>query len=130
LHRSLDDAARKTISESGVVHQFITPLLEALGWPVEVKVLTKARANGRHDLPNCYKLDIANEELKIAVEVDGASHRTLAGQEQDARKTAFLESQGWTVLRFWNSQVMKNLNECAQTVTSTTLKLKAITTTS
>lgn len=32
-YRALDEATRKTTSEASVVHQFITPLLEALGWP-------------------------------------------------------------------------------------------------
>ena len=34
-YRKLDDAARKTISEAGVVHQFVGPLLTALGWPID-----------------------------------------------------------------------------------------------
>jgi predicted type IV restriction endonuclease len=33
-YRKLDDAARKTISEAGVVNQFVCPLLTALGWPI------------------------------------------------------------------------------------------------
>lgn len=32
-YRSLDEATRKITSEAGVVHQFINPLLEALGRP-------------------------------------------------------------------------------------------------
>lgn len=105
-------------------------LAEALGWPTEVVVKTGARAAGREDLPNAYKIDIALEEMRIAVEVDGASHRTLLGKEQDARKTAFLEAHGWTVLRFWNSQVLKDLAGCVQTVMSTTSRSRATTTTS
>ena len=105
-------------------------LAEALGWPTEVVVVTGARATGRDDIPNSYKIDVANEETKIAVEVDGASHRTLAGQDQDRRKTAFLEGLGWTVLRFWNSEVLKDLDACVQTVRSTTSRSSTTTTTS
>jgi hypothetical protein len=32
-YRGLSEDARKHITEAGVVHQFIDPLLEALGWP-------------------------------------------------------------------------------------------------
>ena len=105
-------------------------LAAALDWPMEVVVKTHARKLGRDDLPQCYKLDLAHEGMKIAVEVDGMSHRTLAGQEQDRRKTAFLEGLGWIVLRFWNSQVLKDLAGCVQTVTSTTSRSRATTTTS
>ena len=30
--------------------------------------------------------------------------------ERDARRTAYLESQGFTVLRFWNNDVLQNLD--------------------
>ena len=105
-------------------------LAAALGWPMEVVVTTGARALGRSDIPNCYKLDVAHEGLKIAVEVDGFSHATPTGRDQDARKTAFLQGLGWTVLRFWNSEVLKDLNACVQAVLSTTSRSSKITTTS
>ncbi len=34
-HRALDDRQRDLTSESRVVHQFIDPLVKALGWPIE-----------------------------------------------------------------------------------------------
>lgn len=105
-------------------------LAAALGWPMEVVVTTGARALGRSDIPNCYKLDVAHEGLKIAVEVDGFSHATPTGRDQDARKTAFLQGLGWTVLRFWNSEVLKDLSACVRAVLSTTSKSSATTTTS
>jgi len=49
--------------------------------------------------PSHYKIDLAQESVKLAIEIDGSSHgakRRIA----DARKTSFLESKGWTVLRF------------------------------
>ncbi len=30
--------------------------------------------------------------------------------EKDAARTAYLAGQGWTILRFWNSDVMTNLD--------------------
>ncbi|MBA9076104.1 endonuclease domain-containing protein [Rufibacter quisquiliarum] len=88
-------------------------LAAALNWPMEVAVNTGKRQAG---LPTCFKIDIANEELKIAIEVDGGSHHALAIKEQDARKTAFLESLGWKVIRFWNKEVNSNLDECVRRV--------------
>jgi very-short-patch-repair endonuclease len=31
-----------------------------------------------------------------------------AGQSYDAKRTAFLEAQGWHVMRVWNNQVLEN----------------------
>ena len=61
--------------------------------------------------------------MKIAVEVDGSSHRTKKWRFLDARKTEVLEALGWRVLRFTNEDVLTNLG-------SITSKLKEITTTS
>lgn len=55
------------------------------------------RGNG---YPTAYKIDLANEAAKVAVEIDGSSHGGAARREADAKKTSFLESKGWRVLRF------------------------------
>jgi very-short-patch-repair endonuclease len=57
-----------------------------------------------------YILDFAVTRLKLAVELDGATHSTLEERTNDARRTAFLETKGWTVLRFWNAEVYDNLD--------------------
>jgi hypothetical protein len=44
---------------------------------------------------------------KLVIEVDGSQH--LDQQEYDAERTAFLEVQGYTILRFWNGDVMNNI---------------------
>jgi len=97
-------------------------LAETLGWGIEyIEATGMPRGSG---YPPHYKIDIANVKLKIAIEVDGASHNALARKAQDKKKEEFLKSQGWFVLRFTNKEVMGNLQECVQTVMSTMLKLK------
>ena len=54
-----------------------------------------------------YFVDFACHEKKLVVEVDGSQH---AGPDQfakDAARTAFLNSNGYRVLRFWNNEVLK-----------------------
>lgn len=102
-------------------------LAEALGWPMELVVKTGMK---RGEGPGHYKLDIASLEHRVAIEVDGGSHCSLARQEQDERKQAFLEERGWRVLRFKNREVMADLEACVRTVTSTTSKSSDTTTTS
>ena len=81
-------------------------------------------------MPTHYKIDVGNTELKVAVEIDGGSHSSLARQEQDRKKDAFLRSIGWTVLRFSNAEVMDDTAACARTVLFTTSKSTGLTTTS
>ena len=50
-----------------------------------------------------YFADFACLTTKVVVEVDGGQH---AGSQHDARRDAFLRSEGFTVLRFWNNDVL------------------------
>lgn len=98
-------------------------LSQALGWPTEVIVPTRMpRGSG---YPTHYKLDVANPDEMVAVEVDGGSHCSRERRAQDRRKDEFLRALGWTVLRFWNRDVMADLGGCVRTVTSTTSKSSA-----
>lgn len=60
-----------------------------------------------------YILDLACRRGKLAVEIDGSQH---VDSEYDRARTAFLESLGWTVIRFWNSDVMANPDGVAETI--------------
>ncbi|WP_238560105.1 endonuclease domain-containing protein [Sphingomonas sp. Mn802worker] len=52
-------------------------------------------------------LDFVARLRKLAIEVDGDTH---AGNEaRDERRTAWLEEQGYDVIRFSNADVMHNL---------------------
>jgi len=72
--------------------------------------------------PTCYKLDMANRDLRVGVEVDGMSHCSLERQAQDRKKEELLQSLGWSVLRFSNEDVIRNLNACVQAVLSSISK--------
>ena len=87
-------------------------LAAALGRPTEWSVAT-GLGRGHH-----YLIDIANPETKVAVEVDGTSHQALARKASDARKDAFLISQGWLVLRVSNEQVLQNTPLAAASIAS------------
>jgi predicted nucleic acid-binding Zn ribbon protein len=72
----------------------------------------------KYKCPNHYKIDIASGVLKIAIEVDGPSHNSIKIKECDKKKEMILSSRGWKVLRFTNSQIMNELQNCVQTVMS------------
>lgn len=55
-----------------------------------------------------YFADLISHRSKLIVEVDGSQHAENA--EQDAKRTRFLEGEGYRVLRFWNNEVMGNLD--------------------
>ncbi len=61
-----------------------------------------------------YVADFCSPHYKLIIELDGLSHRNQA--QADAERTAYLVSQGYTVLRFWNRQVMEQLDIVLQQI--------------
>jgi very-short-patch-repair endonuclease len=53
-----------------------------------------------------YVADFACLEAKLIVEIDGGQH----SEAKDARRTAFLDARGFRILRFWNHDVLENLD--------------------
>jgi len=77
--------------------------------------------------PTCYKMDIGSPYLMLSIEVDGTSHQSFKVKERDRKKTALLNSFGWTVLRFSNKEVLNGLPQCIEIIESTISKLKGLT---
>ena len=48
--------------------------------------------------------DFICEQARLAVELDGGQH----DPERDAPRTRILESNGYTIIRFWNHDVLAN----------------------
>jgi len=53
-------------------------------------------------------VDLACYESRLVIEVDGGQHAERS--KEDAARTAWLEDHGFRVLRFWNNEVMENLD--------------------
>ncbi|WP_394658960.1 endonuclease domain-containing protein [uncultured Novosphingobium sp.] len=52
--------------------------------------------------------DFVSREYRLVIEVDGGHHAHAV--DDDQKRTRFLEKQGYTVIRFWNAEVMDSLN--------------------
>lgn len=63
-----------------------------------------------------YVADFLSYSARLIVEVDGSQH----GEERsahDLERTAWLESHGFRVLRFWNNEVLGNLEGVVRRIT-------------
>ncbi len=64
----------------------------------------------RKQHPFCqYVIDFYCPSIKLAIELDGGQHNSEEGKLKDSERTAFLEQHGIHVLRFWNNELMSNL---------------------
>jgi len=57
-----------------------------------------------------YIVDFVSLEKKIVVEVDGGQHNEPGNMEKDEQRTTWLENEGYHVIRFWNSDVLLNID--------------------
>jgi very-short-patch-repair endonuclease len=51
--------------------------------------------------------DFVSRGAKLVIEVDGATHGE--SERADAARTRFIERRGYRVIRFWNNDVMGNI---------------------
>ena len=57
-----------------------------------------------------YIVDFLCEDKKIIIEIDGGQHNEELNIQSDKNRTRYLENNGYKVLRFWNDEVMKNID--------------------
>ncbi len=72
------------------------------------------RTNFRRQQPiGPFIVDFVSQEHRLIVEADGGQH---ADSVADASRTAFLESEGYRVMRFWNNDIVTNLDGVAHVI--------------
>ena len=72
--------------------------------------LRAARLNGlkfrrQHPIPP-YIVDFYCDARKLVVELDGSQH----GEEVDRERSRFLEAQGLIILRYWDNEVLQQMD--------------------
>ncbi|WJR80148.1 DUF559 domain-containing protein [Bradyrhizobium sp. NP1] len=59
-------------------------------------------------------VDFASRRAKLVIELDGGQHDLQ--QAQDEARTRLIEAAGYRVLRFWNNDVLANLEGVLDTI--------------
>ena len=91
----------------------------------ELKLWNELRAHRlmglgfRRQLPIAgFIVDFACPERRLIVEVDGSQHARHPKAAEDILRDNKLRELGWTVLRFWNDDVLRDIdNVCMHIVT-------------
>ncbi len=61
----------------------------------------------------CYVLDFVCVEQRLVVEIDGGQHLDSA---RDIERDAMLKDAGFRVLRFWNNQVLREMDAVLEAI--------------
>ena len=89
--------------------------------PAEIKLwayLRGGRLKGvkfrRQHAIGYYVPDFCSIKPKLIIELDGSQH--LEQDEYDTERTAFFKSKGYRVLRFWNNDVLNDVNSVLKVI--------------
>lgn len=58
-----------------------------------------------------YIVDFACPEHKLIIEIDGSQHADDAAIHYDQQRTETLQQNGWTIIRFWNDDVLHQIDD-------------------
>jgi very-short-patch-repair endonuclease len=91
-----------------------------LRWRLRHRIPTPGTHFRRQVRIGRYIADFACHSVRIVIEVDGSQH---GGSAADEERTKALEENGYRVLRYWNNDVLSNIDSVLEHI------LSAITTT-
>ncbi|HEX5960391.1 MAG TPA: endonuclease domain-containing protein [Rhodanobacteraceae bacterium] len=95
----------RTLGAAKTLRQTVTEAEQELWYRLRGGRLDGMKFRRQHPVPP-YIVDFYCMEARLVVELDGSQH----GADVDARRTATLEGQGLLVLRFWDNQVLADID--------------------
>ena len=63
-----------------------------------------------------YFADFACLEIGLVIELDGSQHMQPAEHSRDATRTAVLAAHGFEVIRFWDNDVLRDVDAVLQSI--------------
>lgn len=92
------------------------PKAEGLLW-WKLRELNRHRFHFRRQVPiRRYFADFAEHSARIAIELDGSQHGTNEHHERDVVRDRVLSQAGYLVLRFWNDEVLHDLDRVVEVI--------------
>jgi very-short-patch-repair endonuclease len=95
------------------LRQSMTDAEHTLWYRLRNRQLQGCKFRRQHDI-GPYIADFVCAEAMLVVELDGGQHAEQV--VYDTRRTAYLQSQGYRVLRFWDNDVLKDIESVLEVV--------------
>jgi very-short-patch-repair endonuclease len=103
----------KTFGHAKQLHRNMTPAEVRLWARLRAHRLEGIHFRNQHAIGN-YVVDFCAPRKKLIIELDGSQHMEKEGY--DKKRTEYLESKGYTVLRFWNNDVMNDIDSVIRAI--------------
>ena len=96
-----------TMHQAGELRHELTPAERKLWAYLRNNQINGVSFRRQHAIGK-YIPDFCAVQEKIIIELDGSQH--IEQEAYDTERTKYLESQGYQVIRFWNNEVLNNLD--------------------
>jgi very-short-patch-repair endonuclease len=103
----------KIFARAKQLHRNMTPAERKLWAALRAHSAGDVHFRNQHAIGN-YIVDFCAPRRKLIIEVDGGQH--INQQGYDEQRTALLQSKGYKILRFWNNDILKNLDGVMQVI--------------
>ena len=108
-----DKASHRPTARSRELRLNATPAERRLWSRLSARQVAGTRFNRQFPVGH-FICDFVSRSAKLIIEVDGGQHADRA--EADSRRTEYLKAQGYRVIRFWNNDVLENLDGVVQAI--------------
>ena len=103
----------KVFAHAKELHRNLTPAEAKLWARLRAHRMAGVHFRNQHAIGN-YVVDFCAPRKKLIIELDGSQH--LEQEEYDSERTAFFKSKGYRVLRFWNNDVLNDLDSMLKVI--------------
>jgi very-short-patch-repair endonuclease len=104
---------RQHVERARGLRRSMTDAEQAIWYRLRNRALGGHRFRRQHDI-GPYIADFVCKEAMLVLEIDGGQHGDQL--HYDMHRTAYLQSQGYRVLRFWDNDVLKDIESVLEVV--------------
>ena len=72
------------------------------------RAIQNSRFRRQYPIGN-YIVDFVCKEKRLVIEIDGGQHNEPEKIKYDIERSAYIQSQGYRILRFWNNDIDSNI---------------------
>ena len=103
----------KIFGRAKELHRNMSPAEAELWKHLRAHRMGDVHFRNQHAIGN-YIVDFCAPRRKLIIELDGSQH--LEQKEYDEKRTRYLESRGYRVLRFWNHDVLNKIDDVLKVI--------------
>ena len=63
-----------------------------------------------------YIVDFLCPEKNLIIEIDGGQHNETINLANDKKRSKYLNSKGYKIIRFWNTEIQKNIESVCMVI--------------